>query len=93
MLKIKNNVDLKELEKFDYKKHGGTENCFYFYFYTKKIYGLLNSYLIKIDGYTRKIFIYKNLSRDLSFANVELITRNKKVKDLIKADMVEKVEE
>jgi len=90
MLKIKDNVDLKELEKFGYKKHGGTDNCFYFYFYIKEIYGLLNSYLIKIDGYTRKIFIYKNLSRDLSFANVELITKNKKVKDLKKAGLVEK---
>lgn len=93
MLKIKDDVDLKELEKFGFKKVGGIEKEWYFYYYEKIIIGILNAYLIRIDGYTRKIKIYKNLSLDLSFANRELVKRNKKIKDLIKARLVEKIEE
>ena len=91
MLRIKEGIDLKELEKFDYKKHGGTEKCWYFHYYTKEIYGLMNSYLIKIDGSSRDIFIFKNLSLDKSFANVTAVNKKRLIKDLIKADMVEKV--
>ena len=95
MLKIKDDVDLKELEKFNYKKNGGTEKCWHFYYYTKEIYGIMNWYLIKIDGKTRKIKIFKDLTMQHSFPfnNVESVKKNRLIKDIIKADMVEKVEE
>lgn len=95
MLKIKDDVDLKELEKFDYKKNGGTEKYWHFYYYTKEIYGIMNWYLIKIDGKTRKIEIFKDLAVQHSspFNNVESVKKNRLIKDIIKADMVEKVQE
>lgn len=92
MLKIKDDVDLKELEKFNYKKHGGKEKCWHFYYYTKEIYGIINCYLIKIDAHTREIITYKNLSYDKSFAFVKKIEKKRLIKHLIKADLVEVVE-
>ena len=51
----------------------------------------MNCYLIKIDGSSREIFIFKNLSFDNSFANVTTVNKRRLIKDLIKADIVEKV--
>jgi hypothetical protein len=93
MLKIKDDVDLKELEKFGFTKIGGLEKEWHFYYYQKYIFGIFNSYQVIINGYTREIKIFKNLSLDLSFANKELVKRNRKIKDLITAGLVEKVEE
>lgn len=91
MLKIKDGVNLKELKNFNYEIYGGIEKEWHFYYYQKIIIGILNSYEIIIDGYTREIKIFKNLSSDLSFANKKSVKSNKKIRDLIKADLVEKV--
>ena len=71
MLKIKDNVDLKELEKFGFKK---------IYYYKACV-------LESEDGKQDIIFDYK--TRKLLFCNWGYDT----LYDLIKADMVEKVEE
>ena len=78
MLKIKENIDLKELEKF------GFEHCGDFYKYD------LGSI------YTRTIIIYEPtriIETDFSIGSYELEKYNDIIYDLIKADMVEKVEE
>ena len=92
MLKIKDDVDLKELEKFGFRKHGGEEECWYFHYYSKEIYGIINCFLIKIEANNREIIIYKNISRDKSFANVDRVNKKRLIQDLIKANFVEVVE-
>ena len=81
MLKIKDNVDLKELEKFGFKKFpliyvkeiakNSTD-----IFFTRKIY---------VDEQNRKI----SISEGIFNIDIEL----NPIYDLIKADLVEKVEE
>ncbi|MCI9585237.1 MAG: hypothetical protein HFH45_01205 [Bacilli bacterium] len=103
MLKIKDNVDLKEIEKFGFKQtntyltlllyypNGNSGNCRYFS-------------SIKLDKETRKIeFNLENMScwcndleqLDLDFENIQYSyeTFKKVIDDLIKADLVEKVED
>ena len=77
MLKIKDNVDLKELEKFEFYYNG--------YGFTNKKY----SYISKCGSLVNKIFIRKD--RCLSFNNPTNKVFNI-IYDLIKADLVEKVE-
>lgn len=98
MLKIKDDVDLKELEKFWYEKFGGTqEEHYYWGFYHKEINTLFNKYKIKIyiQGQNmRKIVAFRNLALDESFKNVEIVEPKKKwIRDLIQAGLVEKVGE
>lgn len=103
MLKIKDSVDLKELEKFGFKAtsiypklllfypDGNSGNCSYFS-------------SIKLNTETRKInFNLENMScwcndleqLDLDFENIQYsYSKMKKVMyDLIKANLVEKVKE
>lgn len=90
MLKIKDNVDLKELEKFGYEVYEDWWNRGYYekgdikgkYIYYKPV-DLYKSIEIEID--TRKIFE----SYDDMYREVE----EKYINDLIKADLVEKVGE
>lgn len=74
MLKIKDNVDLKELEKFRFREIG---NCYKSPF--------LFSGEIYINKETREITrLHPYSSREMP--------NNEEIQDLIKADLVEKVE-
>lgn len=80
MLKIKDNIDLKELEKFRFKNMINE-------FYIKNV-GKNKSYIIDIDT--------RELSLQLDYHEVNIIIIKNildEVYDLIKADMVEKVVE
>jgi hypothetical protein len=81
MLKIKDNVDLKELEKFEF------ENVYEGYIYTPKVDIDINE--IWIDGNTRKIYIVDYAS-DVEYIVDENLD---KLFDLIQAGLVEKVSE
>lgn len=70
MLKIKDSVDLKELEKFGIKQYGSHFNA---------ITGFKIPYFAILGEEKRKIKVYSDMGLDLLF-------------DLIKADLVEKVE-
>ena len=84
MLKIKDNVDLKELEKFGFE----TTN----YLYGNTIYDTpisltednTNKPCLRIRSYTREIETYDNVN--LNNPDIYLLY------DLIKADLVEKVD-
>ncbi len=77
MLKIKDNVDLKELEKFDYKLSNNE--------YVKELGLYYDSDTIFIDIKTREIYL-----DTYEFSNKYLL---EVIKDLIQADLVEKVVE
>lgn len=81
MLKIKDNVDLEELEKFGFRK---SDNCFkYIYDYT-----ILTIVDYQIQIYKdRTIKIIQNCMYEV---DNRLLT---KLYDLIKADLVEKVDD
>lgn len=82
MLKIKPEIDLKELEKF------GFRNVFYKnYVYTTKVNIGINE--IWVDGDTRKIYIV-DYANDLKFIVDESLD---KLFKLIQAGLVEKVSE
>lgn len=76
MLKIKDNIELKELEKFGFEKYHYRENHDYYMYPNKKDYKLYifieNRQIMSNDIYSEK--------------PLEILY------DLIKADMVEKVE-
>ena len=82
MLKIKDNVNLKELEKFGFEKDG------YNYYYDFIPYNEDNSndQYILVDIKTRKIYL-DYIDLDYFDKAVELLY------DLIKADLVEKIED
>lgn len=82
MLKIKDSVDLKELEKFGFEKDG------YNYYYDFIPYNeeKCNGQYILVDIKTRKIYL-DYIDLDYFDKAVELLY------DLIKVDMVDKVEE
>lgn len=81
MLKIKDSVDLKELDKFGFEKK--------LLCYTKTIerngFAVIHTKDIFIDELTRDISIQEGLFN----VDMELNT----IYDLIKADMIEKIEE
>ena len=83
MLKIKDNVDLKELEKFGFKKYttGNLESYYqnlkFINGYEREICVDENSHLISIDYYD---YEFTEKFTDILY-------------DLIKADLVEKVKE
>ena len=78
MLKIKDNVDLKELEKFGFKEYN---DCY------SRLYKTDTSTII--NKTTREI---RDIDID-SFLTIVDLGESKRVNDLIKADLVEKVEE
>lgn len=90
MLKIKDSIDLKELENFDYELKEDWWDRGYFengdlkgkYIYWKHV-DMLKS--IEIETDTRRIFE--------SFDDMGRNVEEKYIEDLIKADMVEKVKE
>lgn len=76
MLKIKDNVDLKELEKFGFKFDG------WIYVYEQ------NEFTgVRINPINRKIGIYNSADIIIDKSTLTVIF------DLIKADLVEKVDE
>ena len=79
MLKIKDNVDLKELEKYGFKEYN---DCY------SRDYN--NDYLTRIDKDTREIL---KVDYEWSFLQNKYYKNSTyKIDDLIKADLVEKVE-
>lgn len=105
MLKIKDNVDLKELEKFGFKqvKDGHWEEWIYLgykttYFYrdsNRRLRKDVSSELIKVDRY-RTIVINMDIKifpKEEIYGYGGWTTDLEPIYDLIKADMVEKVEE
>ena len=97
MLKIKDNVDLKELEKYGFitEKCGNGENTFYDKTkeYEKYDYGfLINDYN---DENNRTIGYYFNNLEDVVYQDINHLDTHSldTLYDLIKADLVEKVDE
>lgn len=77
MLKIKDNVDLKELEKFGFKK-----DKFFGYILTESKNQNFEKIIAFLDLDERKI----KLNDDIYLENIN-------IKNLIKADLVEKVDD
>lgn len=95
MLKIKDNVDLKELEKFGFKIKYSTNTGEIDYCRFENHTHLRNHWFeVNIDIDTRKLEIrsYSNASFGNSHTDIEEYIEEV-LYDLIKADMVEKVEE
>ena len=103
MLKIKDNVDLKELEKYEFIDH---KNYAKVLFYYPKGNGFNCRYFssIRIEKETRKInFALENMSwwcnsleeLENDFKNIEYSYNcfKRKIDELIQADLVEEVEE
>lgn len=89
MWKIRDDIDLEELVKFGYEKEGGTEPYWHFHYWTKEIHEIFNDYYIVIDGESREIFMFENLSLDKSFSNKIEINKKRLIHDLIKEKLVE----
>lgn len=82
MLKIKDNVDLKELEKFGFE--------FYKNGY-ERLYAPCNFLrIMPFEPYARQIYIYQNTL--FGGINYKLLKDESIVSDLIQAGLVEKVE-
>ena len=80
MLKIKDNIDLKELEKFGFKEDE-------FGNYTKDLVFEKNKYLVcDIWRTSRKLFM-SVMYNDIGFDELDFLY------DLIKADLIEKVDD
>lgn len=104
MLKIKDNVNLNELENFGFKKEGGTlKEHYYHYKYTKFKQTLFSTYEIIIDiNRNRRISIIQLTSpiwTDEEYYDNPTVCRNgydvtalkkRYIKDLTKAGLVEK---
>ena len=56
---------------------------------TKEIHGFFNDYYIIVNGASRKISMFENLSPDKSFSNKIEINKKKLIHDLIKEKLVE----
>lgn len=78
MLKIKDNVNLKELEKYGFTG--------YIREYSRKYN---NDIITCIDKETREI---RDIDTDYKFLMMKDLGESKRVNDLIKADLVEKVD-
>ena len=87
--RIRKDIDLEELVKFGYKKVGGTEPYWHFYYWIKEIHGFFNDYYIIVNGASRKISMFENSSPDKSFSNKIEINKKKLIHDLIKEKLVE----
>ena len=94
MLKIKNNVDLKELEKFGFKNtindtwYRSEANDAYEYFET-------NIVINPVGNFEKNEIVFEILDLDISEdkSNIDIATRLDTLYDLIQAGLVEKVEE
>ncbi len=81
MLKIKDNVQLKELEKFGFKKDEELSNDY------ETIFSIHQRYQrLCIDINSRTIFLYEMFNSNAFFIKCNVLV------DLIEADIVEKVE-
>jgi len=98
MLKIKDSVDLKELEKFGYKQGQDTINVSYSAYgkvfeleYSAKLNDTLID-VIEIDKKTKEIECSRSSKHAFrSFVNNDEKLLKKYINDLIKADMVEEI--
>ena len=82
MLKIKDNVDLKELEKYGFEEDKELTNKF------QTIYSIQESYQkLCVSWEGKELFLYE------MFNSNAFIFKNNIIYGLIKADLVEKVEE
>lgn len=89
MLKIKDNVDLKELEKFGFRaKYDEDTGKIYKYHYEYNYFGQSNEYSVEIDIYLKD----KILECYISGYKAEEHLINL-LYDIIKADLVEKVDD
>ena len=79
MLRIKPEIDLKELEKFGFKY-----NCFYRE-YTKKVY-------LKNDDDDKNFYVIKEIPRTIELSRLDN-GLDDTLYDLITAGLVEKIEE
>lgn len=99
MLKIKESIDLKELEKFGYKQ--GQDMCDVSYNaygkvfeveYSEKLSDMLID-IVEINKKDKKIELSRSSKKSCrSFTNNDEKLLKKYIKDLIKADMVDKVD-
>lgn len=99
MPKIREDVDLKELEKYGYLQ--GRDTCYVSYAcygkvfeveYSEKLEDMLID-IIEINKETRKIELSRSSKKSFrSFINNDEKLLNKYIDDLIKADLVVKVE-
>ena len=87
MLKIKDNVDLKELESFGFKYTGNYNRGDR---WEREMYITVNG--VRLDGiivtFLREISYLAPYRKDIEYPNIEIF-----IKDLIQAGLVEKVEE
>lgn len=81
MLKIKDDIDLKELEKYGFKKE--PTKSYYYKEISEQIY--IEVQIFKNDTYIQHKEININTEHGSFFNNLDLLY------DLIKADLVEKV--
>ena len=103
MLKIKDNVDLKELEKFGYKKGEDIMCCSYNAYgkiYEQQLDSVLNVsakgviYVVEIDEKSKGIELNVTTRRDFrSFAYTRDDIVKPYIQDLIQAGLVERVED
>lgn len=83
MLKIKDNVDLKELKKYGYKNKGNYNRGDY---WAKEI-----SELKEIGGIS--VNFERNISFQFPYMHIEYPDIEDYIQDLIKTDLVEKVDD
>lgn len=95
MLKIIDDIDLKELEKFGFERKFYLMDNGYKYFYFMKNDNICKAFIgfIEVDTATREINI--GYTRNWQDAEPEYIAYEiqHKIFDLIKANMIEKVDE
>ena len=92
MLKIKDNVDLKELEKFGYEivfNPNTHQDKFYAKLYDGNKYDNLHTEIF-LNG-SRKIYFYADFLNLKHEIKTDSIDKEEIIQDLIKADLVEKV--
>ena len=83
MLKIKDDVDLKELEKFGFKFDEDSGKYSYNVILKNKNGGIT----LTVQSWNRKIYLWANINSSKNEEIIEFLY------DLIKADLVEKVGE
>lgn len=96
MLKIKDEIPLKELEKFGFKRVQQNNKLNYIYFPTEEEYCMGNSILVQDDTSLYSLGYHIGEDRQIKFRfNTELLEFYKTIEtvyDLIQAGLVEKVE-
>lgn len=88
MLKVKDNIDLKELEKFGFGRNYPTTDLYVLRVFNEKNYG----YSISINNRTRKIRV--GIAMDGNISTIKNVDELSDVLfDIIQAGLVEKVED